>query len=57
MRELTDQELDRLHELALALIIPWRDGWPQYYMDANNEHERLLQVLEATKHERLPWQF
>jgi hypothetical protein len=54
--KLSDQELGRLHELALAMVIPWRDGWPQYWMDESNEDERLLEVLKATKDEKLPWE-
>lgn len=49
-------EEQRLHDLALALVIPWRDGFPQYYIDDKNERQRLDEIREATKDERLPWE-
>jgi len=51
----TAQE-QRLHDLALALIIPWPDGFPQYWLNADNEAQRCDEIREATKNERLPWQ-
>jgi len=45
----------RLYDLALALIIPWRDGWPRYWMDETNEQRRMDEILEATKDQILPW--
>ena len=55
MQYKTAQE-QRLHDLALAMIIPWRDGWPAYYMTEQNEKQRFDEIREATKGERLPWQ-
>jgi len=49
----------RLKELALAMVIPWGDGWPQYYageMYSREWCERMQEVERATKNEVLPWQ-
>jgi hypothetical protein len=53
----------RLTDLSLALIIPWRDysqfgsrGWPQYWMNEQKEQQRMGEILIATDHERLPWE-
>ena len=51
-----DAKDQRLHDLALSLVIPWRDGWPRYWMTDQNEAARLDEVIEATKSERLPWE-
>ena len=48
----------RLTELSLALVIPWNDGFPQYYLaaDGSNMAERMGELLDATADEVLPWQ-
>jgi hypothetical protein len=46
----------RLIDLSLALIIPWKDGFPQYWMNEQNEQQRMGEILIATDHERLPWE-
>ena len=46
----------RLTDLCLALVIPWRDGWPQWWFDDENETERIQEILDATTDERLPWE-
>lgn len=50
----TEQE-QRLHDLALCMVIPWKDGFPSYWLDDKNEPQRLDEIREATKDERLPW--
>jgi hypothetical protein len=52
----------RLTELSLALVIPWRDhsqfgsrGWPQCWMNEQNEQQRMREILDATENEILPW--
>ena len=50
----TAQE-QRLHDLALALIIPWADGFPQYWMNADNREHREAQIYQATEKLPLPW--
>ena len=51
----TAQE-QRLHDLALAMTLPWRDGLPQYFWQTASEEQRLSEILAATKCERLPWE-
>jgi hypothetical protein len=46
----------RLTDLSLALIIPWKDGFPQYWLNEQNEQQRMGEILDATDHERLPWE-
>ena len=57
----TDRKIDtrpsdirRLDELSLCLVIPWPDGFPQYF-DADTEAHREA-ILTATAQEVLPWQ-
>ena len=38
------------------MVIPWRDGWPQWWMNEMNESERVQEILDATEDEVLPWQ-
>jgi hypothetical protein len=51
-------EAQRLNDLALAMVIPWADGLPQYYLarDGSNMAERMAEILDATATERYPWQ-
>jgi hypothetical protein len=51
-------DAQRLTDLSLALIIPWRDGFPQYWLarDGSNAPQRMREILDATECERLPWQ-
>ncbi len=51
----TEQE-QRLTDLALALVIPWKDGFPQVFWQTATEEKRLAEIIEATKSERLPWE-
>jgi hypothetical protein len=46
----------RLTDLSLALIIPWKDGFPQYWLNEQNEQMRMGEILIATDDERLPWE-
>ena len=46
----------RLTELSLAMVIPWKDGWPQWWLNDENEGERMREILEATADEVLPWE-
>lgn len=54
----------RLTDLSLAMVIPWRDysqvgmttGWPQWWMNDENESERMQEILDATEDEVLPWE-
>jgi hypothetical protein len=48
----------RLNDLALAMIIPWADGLPQYYLarDGSNMPQRMSEILNATATEKLPWE-
>jgi hypothetical protein len=50
----TAQE-QRLHDLALAMMIPWPSGFPQYWLDAENQELRESEIFEATKTLKLPW--
>lgn len=45
----------RLTDLSLAMVIPWRDGWPQWWLNDENELERMQEILDATADEVLPW--
>ena len=47
----------RLNELALCMVIPWSDGFPQFYLarDGSNMAERMAEILDATATERYPW--
>ena len=38
------------------MVIPWRDGWPQWWMNEMNELERVQEIIDATEDEVLPWQ-
>lgn len=46
------------------MVIPWRDysqvgmttGWPQWWMNDENELERMQEILDATEDEVLPWE-
>jgi len=48
----------RLTDLSLAMIVPWRDGFPQYWLlpDGSNTELRMRQILDATENETLPWE-
>jgi hypothetical protein len=46
----------RLTDLSLAMVIPWADGWPQYWLNETNLEQRIEEILAATAKERLPWQ-
>lgn len=46
----------RLNDLALAMVIPWLSDWPCYWLNEDNVEQRMDQILEATKEEKLPWQ-
>jgi hypothetical protein len=60
-------EAQRLNDLALAMIVPWAQesehffgtvaGFPQFYLarDGSNMPQRMAEILDATKDERLPW--
>lgn len=45
----------RLTDLSLAMVIPWRDGWPRWWLNDENESERMQEILGATADEVLPW--
>jgi hypothetical protein len=47
----------RLTELSLAMIVPWKDGFPRYWLNETNEQQRMREILDATENEKLPWQF
>jgi hypothetical protein len=47
----------RLTELSLAMIVPWKDGFPRYWLNETNEQRRMREILDATENEKLPWQF
>jgi hypothetical protein len=52
-----DARAERLTDLALAMIIPWTDGFPFYWLGGEeNREERERQIFEATAQEVLPWQ-
>jgi len=40
------------------MIVPWRDGFPQYWLlpDGSNTELRMRQILDATENETLPWE-
>lgn len=46
----------RLTDLSLAMIIPWPDGFPKYWLspDGSNDELRMNEIAEAD--ERLPWE-
>jgi hypothetical protein len=46
----------RLTDLSLAMVIPWRDGWPRWWMNDENEPERVREIIDATQDEVLPWE-
>lgn len=48
-------DITRLFDLSLAMIVPWKDGYPQYIGDMDTP-EGWQMILEATKEIRLPWQ-
>ena len=50
-----DGQAQRLTDLALAMVIPWMDGYPQYWVQEDNREQRERQIYEATKGHRLPW--
>lgn len=49
-------DAQRLDDLALAMVIPWKDGFPQYWLDEKNEQQRMREILDATENLRLPWE-
>jgi len=49
-------ENKRLYDLCLAMVIPWRDGWPRYWLNDENESQRMREILDATEDEILPWE-
>jgi hypothetical protein len=52
--EIVPAREQRLLDLILAGVVGW--SWPQYWMNKDNIHHRLDEVLEATKDEVMPWQ-
>ena len=50
-----DDRAQRLTDLALAMVIPWCDGYPQFWFDEGNREQREEQIYEATKGHKLPW--
>lgn len=48
----------RLTDLSLAMILPWRDGFPQWWLprDGSQDDERVQEIIDVTASERLPWQ-
>jgi hypothetical protein len=51
----TAQE-QRLHDLALCLVIPWPSGFPQCFWETAPMAQRLDEIQWATAREKLPWQ-
>ena len=46
-----------MHDLCLAMIIPWADGVPQFvYENMGGEQGVCEWLLDATTSERLPWE-
>ncbi len=48
-------DAQRLTDLSLCLIVPWKDGFPQYVGDMDTP-EGWTMILEACKDVRLPWE-
>jgi hypothetical protein len=38
------------------MVIPWKDGFPQYWLNEQNESQRMREILNATEDEVLPWE-
>ena len=49
-------DAQRLTDLSLALIIPWKDGFPWWWLNDQNEKQRMREILDATDNEVLPWE-
>jgi hypothetical protein len=49
-------ENQRLTDLSLAMVIPWNDGFPQFWLNEQNMPKRMREILDATENEALPWE-